>query len=238
MSSHMLAVNEIFGPTFQGEGPTMGTPCIFLRLAGCNLACSWCDTPFSWDWTRYDKTQEVHLLDIATVEARIRALSHETMKSGARIGHLVISGGEPMLQGERLIPLIDKLVEQGWTSEIETAGTIAPKPSLKVGRYNVSPKLQNSGNSHLNRYKPDVLDAFNQHPQRCFKFVVQDVSDFDEIDALVQKHNLGPVYIMPEGIEAAQVQKTLTDVAEAAIVRNYHVTTRLHTLTYGNRRAV
>jgi len=238
MSSHMLAVNEIFGPTFQGEGPTMGTPCIFLRLAGCNLACLWCDTPFSWDWTRYDKTQEVHLMEIGAVEARIHALSHKNMESGRLICHLVISGGEPMLQAERLIPLIDRLADQGWTSEIETAGTIAPNPSLKVGRYNVSPKLENSGNAERDRYQPTVLDAFNEHPRRCFKFVVQDVADFDEIDRLVTNHALSPVYIMPEGIEATQVQKTLSDVAEAAIARNYHVTTRLHTLTYGNRRAV
>jgi len=232
VSSDVLAVNEIFGPTFQGEGPTMGTPCIFLRLAGCNLACSWCDTPFSWDWTRYDKSKEVHLLDIATVEARIGALSHD------RTRHLVISGGEPMLQSTRLIPLLDRLREQGWTSEMETAGTIAPDSLLKVDRYNVSPKLENSGNAKPDRYQPKVLDAFNQHASRCFKFVVQDVSDFDEIDALVEAHQLSPVYIMPEGIDAAKVQETLCDVAEASIARNYHVTTRLQTLTYGNRRAV
>jgi|TARA_R110000824_G_scaffold357356_1_gene544807 organic radical activating enzyme len=143
-----------------------------------------------------------------------------------------------MLQAERLVPLIDRLVRQGWTSEMETAGTIAPNQSLKVDRYNVSPKLENSGNAKRDRYQSTVLDAFSEYSQRCFKFVVQDVVDFDEIDRLVQKHDLSPVYIMPEGIEATQVQKTLCDVAEAAITRNYHVTTRLQTLTYGNRRAV
>ena len=232
MSSNLLAVNEIFGPTFQGEGPTMGTPCIFLRLAGCNLACSWCDTPFTWDWTRYDKKKEVHLIDIATVESRIHSLSNGSIR------HLVISGGEPMLQAARLVPLVNQLRKQGWTSEIETAGTVAPNPLLNVDRYNVSPKLANSGNDGQDRYKPDVLDAFNKQPKRCFKFVVQNVSDFGEIDGLVRKHTLSPVYIMPEGIDAATVQQTLSDVAEAAITRNYHLTTRLHTLTYGNRRAV
>jgi len=172
------------------------------------------------------------MLDIATVEARICVLSHDLIR------HLVISGGEPMLQARRLIPLLDRLHGQGWTSEMETAGTITPDPLLKVDRYNVSPKLENSGNAERDRYQPTVLDAFNQHAARCFKFVVQKVSDFDEIDRLVQKHALSPVYIMPEGIDAAKVQKTLCDVAEASIARNYHVTTRLHTMTYGNRRAV
>tara|TARA_R110000787_G_scaffold26218_2_gene73505 strand:- start:125 stop:823 length:699 start_codon:yes stop_codon:yes gene_type:complete len=232
MSSDILAVNEIFGPTFQGEGPTIGTPCIFLRLAGCNLACSWCDTPFSWDWTRYDKSKEVHMVDIATVEARICALSNNLIR------HLVISGGEPMLQSTRLIPLVNRLRDHGWTTEMETAGTIAPDPLLKVDRYNVSPKLGNSGNEKRDRYQPAVLDAFNQHSARCFKFVVQDVSNFDEIDALVKTHQLSPVYIMPEGIDAVKVQETLRNTAEAAIARNYHITTRLHTLTYGNKRAV
>ena len=150
----------------------------------------------------------------------------------------MISGGEPMLQAARLVPLVNQLRNQGWTSEIETAGTVAPNPLLNVDRYNVSPKLANSGNDEQDRYKPDVLDAFNKQPKRCFKFVVQNVSDFGEIDGLVRKHTLSPVYIMPEGIDAASVQQTLSDVAEAAIARNYHLTTRLHTLTYGNRRAV
>ena len=54
----LLNVNEIFGPTIQGEGPHTGRLVGFLRLAGCNLACSWCDTPYSWDWTKYDKAEE------------------------------------------------------------------------------------------------------------------------------------------------------------------------------------
>ena len=55
-----LRVNEIFGPTFQGEGPHAGQSAVFLRTSGCNLNCSWCDTPYTWDWERYDREAETH----------------------------------------------------------------------------------------------------------------------------------------------------------------------------------
>lgn len=232
MSRHLLAVNEIFGPTFQGEGPTLGTPCIFLRLAGCNLACTWCDTPYTWDWSRYDKSQEVHMMPVSSVVSRLLAISGEQIK------HLVISGGEPLLQGARLIPLVNRLRDAGWEIEVETAGTIAPPAELHVHRYNISPKLENSGNQENRRYHPAVLEVFNRCVLRCFKFVVQHVSDFSEIDRIVVAHNLSPVYIMPEGVDADLLQSRLPQLAEAAVLRNYHVTTRLHTLTYGNLRAI
>ena len=83
-----------------------------------------------------------------------------------------------------------------------------------------------------------MLDAFNRHAARCFKFGVQDVSDFDEIDALVKTHQLSPVYIMPEGGDGSTLNTTLTAVADGAVRRNYTLTTRLQILTYGQRRAV
>jgi len=79
---------EIFH-SIQGEGPTNGTPAVFLRLAQCNLACSWCDTKYTWDWQHFSYDKEVVSLDAREVEERILEL-------GCR--HLVITGGEPLLQ--------------------------------------------------------------------------------------------------------------------------------------------
>ena len=63
-SKASLAVSEIFGPTLQGEGPSSGRRAMFLRLAGCNLSCSWCDTAYTWDWSRYDKKAEVTMMQV------------------------------------------------------------------------------------------------------------------------------------------------------------------------------
>src|ERR1700674_1282213 len=152
-----LVVSEVFGPTFQGEGPSIGRRCSFLRLGGCNLHCSWCDTPYTWDWTgrngkKYDPKVELSRMSTADVMASLSA-THTEM--------LVISGGEPLLQQRALLPLLEAAAERGWWTEIETAGTIAPtiETTERVSRFNVSPKLANSGNRLERRYVPTALDA-------------------------------------------------------------------------------
>ncbi|MGH3922689.1 MAG: 7-carboxy-7-deazaguanine synthase QueE, partial [Pseudonocardiaceae bacterium] len=57
-TSRGLLIAEQFGPTFQGEGPSVGQQALFIRLSSCNLSCSWCDTPYTWDWTRFDPRVE------------------------------------------------------------------------------------------------------------------------------------------------------------------------------------
>jgi len=128
-----LNVNEIFGPTIQGEGPSVGQRCAFLRLAGCNLTCTWCDTPYTWDWEGlngepYDKTQETH-------PASLYEIHHQL--TGLGVDLIIVSGGEPMMQQRNLGPLVDRLTRSGIRVEIETNGTIAP--DINPTRFNVSP---------------------------------------------------------------------------------------------------
>jgi hypothetical protein len=132
-----LVVAEVFGPTFQGEGPSLGRRAGFVRLGRCNLDCSWCDTPFTWDWDRYDPAVELRRMPVTEVVARLEAMEPEIV---------VVTGGEPLLQQRRLVPLAEACVERGWEVEVETNGTLAPGPGLTalVARWNVSPKLANS----------------------------------------------------------------------------------------------
>lgn len=229
-----LAVNEIFGPTFQGEGRNIGQPCLFLRLAGCNLRCVWCDSKYTWDWEHYNKADEVHSAPIVEVKETLLQLSNSS------VFHLVVSGGEPMLQQKALRPLIHSLHERGWFIEIETAGTIAPIDPSLANLFNVSPKLGHSGNALAARYHADVLTSFRMTHKAIFKFVVQNPSDFAEIDQIVHDCRLdaNTVYIMPEGVSEAHIDYTLQTVAHEALLRGFNLSTRLHVLLYGNRRAV
>lgn len=170
MTAKKLAVSEVFGPTVQGEGPSTGRPAVFLRLAGCNLACSWCDTPYTWDWTNYDKSKEVEVRPVASVfdevNDRLRQLR------GSETALLVVTGGEPLLQAEALSALFNKLCRRGSNPmdvEVETNGTCYPinecddhtqeRPLTPMWTwagcrwfnvsYNVSPKLSNSGEHKL-----------------------------------------------------------------------------------------
>jgi len=233
MTNELLLVNEIFGPTFQGEGVHLGKPCVFLRLAGCNLSCQWCDTPYTWDWTRYDKAEEVKRITVNDVLSQILQVS-----GASNVRRLVVSGGEPMLQQKTLYGLVNKLRQEGWTTEMETAGTISPDTMVLVDHFTVSPKLANSGDSLKRRYHPDVLERLNTAPSRCFKFVVQTLQDFNEIDQLVHCHGLHPVMIMPEGTENKTLTRRIQELADATLRRNYQLTTRLQVMLYGNQRAV
>lgn len=239
----MIAVNEVFGVTFQGEGKNIGMPCFFLRLSGCNQACVWCDTPYTWDWTgkngkKYDLKTESHSMTPLDIINQLSDLM--PVYATPHNFNLVISGGEPMLQQKNLIPLIDKLHEMGWWIEIETAGSIAPIEGFEPDQFTVSLKLQNSGNPIGLRYNPNAINAFVDNKKSVFKFVVSDIGDFDEINSLVIGHLIDEklVYIMPEGINKDTIEIHSQKVAEMTIERGYNLTTRLQILLYGNRRGI
>jgi len=175
-ASTMLRVNEVFGPTIQGEGPTTGRPCTFLRLALCNQTCSWCDTAYTWDWSRFNRDREIHWLQIEETRQRL-------LECGLKwTNRLVVSGGEPLIQSKPLGTLLEVLPQ--WV-EVETAGTIAPSVELarRVDQWNVSPKLATSGNRLETRRKVDVLRELNRL-RSAFKFVVSDAADFQEIEEI------------------------------------------------------
>ena len=221
---------EIFH-SIQGEGVSAGRPSAFLRLATCNLACSWCDTKYTWDWTRYDPREQIVSMDAADVRRRLDALPCR---------HLVITGGEPMLQQPELAPLATTLRGGGWSIEVETNGTIAPGAEMAaaVSQWNVSPKTANSGNDAGRREAAGALRAFADLPGAWFKFVVADPADVDEIAALVERRRLpgNRVLLMPEGATAEAVRERGRWVAEQCVRRGYRFTTRLHVALWGDVR--
>lgn len=199
-----------------------------------------CDTPYTWRFneriphgkpTVYNPAEEIQKLSIKEVADQVR--------TGP--SHVVLTGGEPMLQADKLTELMYAL-GRFYSFEFETAGTIAPNPEWEIYEnisYVVSPKLSNSGNQRHLRYKPDVLEAF-RNTRAVFKFVVCDEKDFGEIDDIVTKHRINPhrVFIMPEGMNAETVLKNGFWLTPLALRRGYRTTTRLQVLLWGNKRGV
>lgn len=224
-----LIVAEVFGPTFQGEGPSVGRRAGFVRLGHCNLDCSWCDTPYTWDWDRYDPAHELRRESVGSVLARLEEMAPEIV---------VVTGGEPLIQQLRLAPLLEGCVARGWVVEVETNGTIVPDDRIVglVGQWNVSPKLANSGITPDKRIRPDALAALGATGRAVFKFVVTGPADLDEVADVVGAAGLEPVWIMPEGTDPVALLETARGLADPVLARGWNLTQRLHVLLWGDRR--
>ena len=224
-----LVIAEVFGPTFQGEGPSTGRRAGFVRLGRCNLDCAWCDTPYTWDWDRYDPAVELRGEPVASVLARLAEMAPEIV---------VVTGGEPLLQQLRLVPLLEGCSERGWPVEIETNGTIVPDERVLdlVARWNVSPKLANSGVPLGKRIRPNALDVLSASGRAAFKFVVSEPADLDEVAGIVESHGLDPVWIMPEGTDPSAWLERARALSDPVLARGWNLTPRLHVLLWGDQR--
>lgn len=227
-----LLIAECFGvskPTFQGEGRSSGVPALFIRLSRCNLTCDWCDTKYTWDWNQFDPRKESTWRTVADLLAWALASPVELV---------VITGGEPLIQQMALIPLVQGLLAGGKQVEFETNGTLVPNSELLVDgvRFNVSPKLGNSGVAEDKRIVSSALKAFADSRRATFKFVARTVAELDEISAIVDRHGLAPVYVMPEGTTAEGLIETMRLLADAVAARRWHFTPRLHVLAFAETR--
>ncbi|GAA2718520.1 MULTISPECIES: 7-carboxy-7-deazaguanine synthase QueE [Streptomyces] len=227
-----LIVAECFGivtPTFQGEGPSCGHPALFIRLSRCNLTCTRCDTKYTWDWSQYDP---------ATESSRRSVTDLVAWAASSPVELVVITGGEPLIQQRKLVPLVQGLLAAGKRIEFETNGTIAPEPALLVDgvRFNVSPKLASFGVEEAKSIVPAALEVFAASGQAAFKFVASTVADLDRTAELASAYGLAPVWVMPEGTTAEAITATARILAEAVAARHWHFTTRLHVLAFGEAR--
>lgn len=231
-----LVVSEVFTGTVQGEGPALGRRCSFVRLMGCNLACTWCDTPYTWDAARFDLREQGRRMPVDDIAARALA-------DGARL--VVVSGGEPLLhQGQGgWVPLLDALRAGGAEVHVETNGTIIPDRWTleRVSLLVVSPKLGHAGDPLERRIRPDVLAVFARLAGRggaAFKFVAAGRGDIAEVAEMCRAHGIPreAVWVMPLGATSAEVLGRTRAVTEAAVSEGFNATTRLHVLAWGDVR--
>lgn len=228
-----LPINEVFC-SLQGEGTLAGVPSVFVRTAGCNLRCWFCDSYHtSWEpsgaW-----------LDVEAIADEVR--SYE------QADHVVLTGGEPLIH-EASVRLLDELADYGYHTTVETNGTIHRDAAIDLA--SISPKLASSvptpdrdpkGDGEWaqrheeRRIDVDALAALVDDYESQLKFVVTDADDLPEIADLVDRVREASatrirddeVLLMPEGMTRDRLDRTRNEVAELAIQYGYRYTPRLH----------
>lgn len=227
-----MNISEIFY-SIQGEGMFAGVPSVFVRTAGCNLRCTWCDTPYT-SWTpRGEDT------GLGTILAEVRR---------HWCGYAVVTGGEPMLDPE-LQRLTAGLREIEHHITIETAGTVYQPVTCDL--MSISPKLSNStpmkrakgqfAAAHdQTRLQPDILKRLISEYEYQLKFVVETKEDVGEINGVLKDLNADRkrVLLMPQGTTKKMVHERSLWLVEACKFYGYRFTPRMHIELWGNKRGV
>ena len=228
--------------TIQGEGPSVGTPAVFFRFGYCNLQCSWCDSKYTWDAKNFNLKDEIKEIPVSQLRDWWERFGFDAGIHPKNV-IIVLTGGEPLMpmHVEGQVALLRAL---NWNRvEVETAGTYIPDSKIDkwVKQYNVSPKLKNSGNAVDKRYVRSALCWFSQSKKAIFKFVVEDDADLMQI-----KHDFSElpgmrphmIYLMPQGINEAQLKERRQEIAEICKTEGYNYTDRLHITIWGPKRGV
>lgn len=227
-----MRISEIF-ESIQGEGLLAGVPSLFLRASGCNLRCSWCDTPYA-SWAPEGLEWTVEQLVERVAQSRLR--------------HVVLTGGEPMIFAD-VAPLTCALKALGRHITIETAGTV--DQPVECDLMSISPKLANSTPHGIEegrwvemheraRLRLDVIARLMERYEYQLKFVVSRPEDVEEVRALAAclQAPADRVLLMPEGVEEQRLREASLWIVEACKESGFRYCPRLHVFLYGNRRGV
>jgi len=165
-----MQVTEIY-KSIQGESTHAGLPCVFVRLTGCNLRCSWCDSEYTFTGGHKMSMEEV----VEAVE--------QLRPSG---GLVEITGGEPMLQERDVVPLMQRLLDEGYTVLLETSGERplerVPKGVVKI----VDVKCPNSGEPDT--FRMENIETLNSGDE--VKFVISDRADYEFAREFTARYHL------------------------------------------------
>jgi len=238
--------------TIQGEGLLAGVPCLFIRLSGCNLRCSWtapdgtvdiCDTPYA-----SHNVTETTTIGIDTVIEVVR-------RNIGTMRHVVISGGEPTLQPKALGELCMRLSAMDLHITIETNGTMFSDDfAYDVNLFSISPKLESSNpqpflgpvfSGHAKKRinfesirKYIKMHQYNPHKYDYqLKFVISKPEDVEEIlGSHLMNLSVDPskIFLMPLGSNPEVLAKTRLLTVKAAIENGWRYSPRLHVDIFGN----
>lgn len=212
-------INELF-ETIQGEGSFTGQPSIFIRLQGCPVACSWCDTKHTWEVELSNEVSQKTMLTKVEETSQWAAMAIEqiltlVIEQGFQAKHIVITGGEPCMVD--LTPLCNAFESQGYSTQVETSGTFEINVSAKCW-VTVSPKINmrggfailNSAMMRANEIKHPI--ATEQH--------------VDDLKKLLSEHKVEntPIYLQP----ISQKPRATELAIETCIANNWRLSVQVH----------
>jgi 7-carboxy-7-deazaguanine synthase len=212
-------INELF-ETLQGEGSFTGQPSIFIRLQGCPVGCSWCDTKHTWDIELDDQVTPVEMLAKKEETSNWANFTPENVlalfkEKQFRAKHVVVTGGEPCMVD--LTPLCELLEQQGYSTQIETSGTFEINTTAKCW-VTVSPKVNMRGGY-------EVLESAMLRANEI-KHPIATEQHVDDLKVLLAKHHLEdtPIYLQP----ISQKQRATELAIETCIANNWRLSVQVH----------
>jgi 7-carboxy-7-deazaguanine synthase len=234
-----IRISEIFGPTIQGEGPLIGRPTVFVRTAGCDYRCAWCDTLYA---VLPEYRDEWRFMTASEVLERVDALS------GQQPVLISLSGGNPAMQP--LDSFIQLARQRGHSFALETQGSLHQPWFAELDWLVISPKPPSSRMTTDWATVADCIAAAGNHTRCVLKIVAFDLADYEFAQDASRRFPDTPLYLQtgnPTGT-AGSKDADLSDLAArfrwlSEKVANdrwfgVHVLPQLHVLIWGNKRGV
>lgn len=241
-NARRIPVLEVFGPTVQGEGMVIGRKTMFVRTAGCDYQCSWCDSAFTWDGSG---KEDIRLLSAAEVIGELARVG------GSSFDHVTVSGGNPALLPQ-LGELIEGLHERGIEVALETQGSRWQSWFTGIDDLTLSPKPPSSGMETNWEVLDDIVARLQAADRRfCLKVVVFGGADLAYARLVHERYPGVPFYVqagngnltetepakmLPYLVERYEwlIEQTMADDS----LRSVHVLPQLHTWVWGNKKGV
>jgi 7-carboxy-7-deazaguanine synthase len=236
-----IPVLEIFGPTIQGEGMVIGQKTMFVRTAGCDYSCSWCDSAFTWDGSA---KEDIRLLTATEIWQELREIG------GRRFNHVTISGGNPALI-TAIEELLNVFKENGISSALETQGSRWQDWFMDIDELTLSPKPPSSGMKTDFDKLDYIIERLKDHTSRSLKVVIFNAEDLEYAANLHERYPGVPFFLqVGNGNLAAEegkgfLSQLITDyenlieaVTDSERLNDVRVLPQLHTYVWGNKRGV
>jgi 7-carboxy-7-deazaguanine synthase len=242
MTTIRFPVMEIFGPTVQGEGMVIGQKTMFVRTAGCDYSCVWCDSAFTWNGTA---KEEIRMLTVEEILGELRSKGHDCFS------HVTISGGNPALL-KSLHVLIERLHDEDITVALETQGSVWQDWFLLIDELTLSPKPPSSRMSTDWEMLDMIVHKLLAHRRHfCLKVVVFDDIDLTYATKVHQRYSQVPMFLQAgnddvtewDGAKLAsrlkeRYERLIEAVMASHALNRVRVLPQLHTWVWGNKRGV